>query len=183
MSTPEGEDYIVLLDPAWSAGDSGEPPVEAVAGLWPVRADGTLGRFRSNPDYRPVDPDAPTDPIDAALRDLAYADSSVEQLQVVLRDSLLELALNGDDRPLVVRSPDDALCAVVVSAEPHRRRVAAPLWARVTIEEVAERLPAGADVLVNPDGPAAMRLTADFIRRAAAFTDQDVIEAYERLSS
>lgn len=177
------EDYVLLLDPAWSPDDGGEPPVEAVAGLWPMSEDGTLGRFRSNPDYRPTDPDAPTDPIDGALRDLAYQRSSVERLQVMLRDSLVELALNGDDRPLLVRSPDDVMCAVVVSAEPHRQRVAAPRWARVTIEEVAELLTGGTDLLVNPDGPAAMRLTADFVRRAAALTERDVTDAYERLSS
>ncbi len=183
MSEADHESYVVLLDPAWSPDDGHEPPVEAIAGLWPVLDDGTLGRFRSNPDYRPADPDAPTDPIDAVLHELAYESGTLDPVEEELRDSLVELALNGDDRPLLVRSPDDVLCAVVVSAEPHRRRVPAPLWARVTVEEVAEVLPEGTDLLINPGGPAAVRLTADFVRRTAALTEDQLTEAYERLAS
>ncbi|WP_436535574.1 type VII secretion system-associated protein [Actinoplanes sp. HUAS TT8] len=176
------DEYVLLLDPAWSPDDGAEPPVEAIAGLWPMRADGTLGRFRSNPDYRPVDPDAPTDPIDSALRDLAYEQSGTDVLEVVLRDALVELALNGDGRPLLHRSPDDVLCAVIATAEPHRRRITAPQWLRVTVEEIAERLPDDVDLLINPQGPAAVRLTAGFVRRVAAISDKDLISAYERIT-
>jgi hypothetical protein len=178
-----GGEYVLLLDPAWSPDDGAEPPVEAIAGLWPMREDGTLGRFRSNPDYRPTDADAPTDPIDSALRDIAYEQSGAEVLEVVLRDALVELALNGDGRPLLARSPDDVLCALIATAEPHRRRIAAPQWLRVTVEEIAELLPDGADLLVNPEGPAAIRLTAGFVRRVAAITDEDLISAYEGMAA
>ncbi|BCY13399.1 type VII secretion system-associated protein [Actinoplanes sp. L3-i22] len=177
------DEYVLLLDPAWSPDDGTEPPVEAIAGLWPMRPDGTTGRFRGNPDYRPVDPDAPTDPIDSALRDIAYDQAGTEVLEVVLRDALVEFAGNGDGRPLLAHSPDDVLCAVIATAEPHRRRIAAPQWQRVTVEEVAELLPDGTDLLINPGGPAAIRLTAGFVRRVAAISDKDLTAAYDRIAA
>ena len=136
--------FPLLIDPEWA---DGEPPFEAVVGVW---AD---GRFRSNPEYRPRFPESPSDPVDAVLR---LGDTA--QLRAVLEDATFELAMNGDGRPLVVRSPDDRPGLIVATSAPHRERVPAPAWRTIGLDE----LPGEHDVLVNPGGPAPVRLAASF---------------------
>ena len=172
------ENWFLLVDPAWS-GD-GEPPLSAVVGLWPVE-DGAVGRFRANPDYAPSDPASPTDPVDALLRLALRGAADAEQIQLVLRDALFDVAMNGDGRPLVVRSPDDKPCVVVATAEPHRRRVRSPQWRRADVEELVGLLADGVDVLFNPDGPASVRLLGSFIRSTTLLTDEDADAARARL--
>src|SRR5690606_13803472 len=67
-------------------------------------------------------------------------------------------AMNGDGRPLIIPAPDDALCALIVTAEQHRERVLSPAWRRVILEELIELLDGEFDVLFNPNGPASVRL-------------------------
>jgi hypothetical protein len=140
-------------------------------GMWPLAEDGSVGRFRSNPEYRPVNEDSPSDPIDALLRLTMRGDAAVEQLQLVLADCLVDQAMNGDGRPLISRSADDVPCAVVATSTPHRARIVSPDWRRAGLDEVVAQLPAGTDVLINPGGPAAVRLTGDFLR--ATTMDRD----------
>ena len=181
MTDEPDENYFLLMDPEWQRlEDEQEPPLEAVVGLWPVHPDGSMGRFRSNPEYVPRHPGSPSDPIDALLRLAMRGDAQMEQLQLVLRDSLVDLAMNGDGRPLILKSPDDLACVVVATGTPHRARTFAPEWRRVELEELVAQLADGVDVLINPGGPATVRLTGDFIRHTLLLGDDEIAAAYDR---
>ncbi|WDZ88164.1 type VII secretion system-associated protein [Micromonospora cathayae] len=177
---PEGH-FFLLMDPEWQRRPDEEvPPLRSVVGLWPVTVDGAVGPFRTNPGYVPLRPESPTDPVDALLRLAGRGDARVEQLQLILRDTLVDLAMNGDGRPLVVRSPDDVPCAVVTTATPHQGRVSAPDWRRVELAELVEQLADGVDVLINPGGPAPVRLTGDFLRHTLLLADGELAALHDR---
>jgi hypothetical protein len=173
------ENWFLLMDPAWRAGNENEaPPVDAVVGLWPVEESGELGKFRSNPGYRPADASSPTDPLDAVLRLAMLGRAEPAHIQLMLRDTLFDLAVGIDGRPLVTKSPDDVACVVVATGEPHRARVVSPGWWRVGIADLVKRLGGDVDVLFNPGGPSSIRLTGDFMRETASMDDADVSRIY-----
>ncbi|GLY00694.1 MULTISPECIES: type VII secretion system-associated protein [Actinoplanes] len=175
MTDQPDETYLLLMDPEWQRREGDEtPPMRSVVGLWPLSADGVMGRFRSNPEYIPLRPESPTDPIDALLRLAMRGDATMEQVQLVLRDTLLDLAMNGDGRPLVVRSPDDVPCVVVATSAQHQARTFAPEWHRIELDTLIERLADGIDVMINPNGPASVRLTGDFLRHTATLSAEEV---------
>lgn len=169
--------WYLLMDPHWTPEEADEaPPIEAVAGAWPVEEDDEVGLFQPNPDYQPVDETLPTDPVDALLRELAEGSGEPEHVRALLRQSLVFQAMNGDGRPLVMSAPDDAPCVVLATSAPHAERVPAPAWRRVDYAGFVEELEDGIDVLVNPDGPAAVRLTGTFIREGAEADEEFLAE-------
>ncbi|MEV0056562.1 type VII secretion system-associated protein [Saccharopolyspora shandongensis] len=173
------ENWLLLMDPSWSPSSGGEaPPIEAVVGLWPVEEGGKLGKFRPNPEYAPSDENSPSDPLDAVLRLVLQGRAEVEHIQLMLRDSLFDIAMNGDGRPLVTKSPDDVPCVVVATGEPHRQRISSPDWLRIDLDELVVLLADGVDVLFNPAGPASVRLTGDFMRETLMLDDEQVAELY-----
>ncbi|MFE0019824.1 type VII secretion system-associated protein [Amycolatopsis sp. NPDC059021] len=172
------ENWFLLMDPSWSPATENEaPPLEAVVGLWPLE-EGKLGKFRANPDYVPADENSPSDPLDAVLRLVMQGRAEAEHIQLLLRDSLFDLAMNGDGRPLVTRSPDDVLCVVVATGEAHRQRISSPQWRRIDLDDLVVSLADGVDVLFNPGGMAAVRLTGDFMRETSTMSDEQVAELY-----
>ncbi|WBB80448.1 type VII secretion system-associated protein [Micromonospora sp. WMMD882] len=172
------ESYFLLMDPDWQPGpDDDAPDAGAVLGLWPVEADGGLGAFRANPDYRPRDADAVADPLDALFRLAVRGQAPAEQIQLALRDTLVDVALGGDDRPLILRSPDDVPCVVLATSAPQRDRVDAPRWRRIDLAELVALLPDRVDTLFNPAGPAPMRLIGDFVRETLLMGDDEIAEA------
>ncbi|WIX98212.1 type VII secretion system-associated protein [Amycolatopsis mongoliensis] len=173
------ENWFLLMDPAWSpSSENDAPPIEAVVGLWPVEDEGKVGKFRANPEYVPADENSPSDPLDAVLRLVLQGRAEPEHIQLLLRDSLFDIAMNGDGRPLITNSPDDVRCVVVATGEPHRRRIASPDWRRIDLGELTELLADEVDVLFNPAGPAAVRLSGDFMRESLALDDERVAELY-----
>ncbi|MGW5646282.1 type VII secretion system-associated protein [Saccharopolyspora sp. NPDC003752] len=173
------ENWLLLMDPSWTSSSGNEaPPIEAVVGLWPVEDGCRLGKFRPNPEYAPSEENSPSDPLDAVLRLVLQDRAEVEHIQLVLRDSLFDIAMNGDGRPLVTKSPDEVPCVVVATGEPHRRRVSSPDWRRIDLDELVVLLADGVDVLFNPAGPASVRLTGDFMRETLMLDDEQVAELY-----
>ncbi|WP_435823025.1 type VII secretion system-associated protein, partial [Micromonospora haikouensis] len=173
--------YFLLMDPAWEPEPGEEvPPLEVVVGGWPVTDGGDIGAFRANPGYVPSDENAPTDPLDAVLRLVMSHRADAEQLQLVLRDSALDIGMDGDGRPLVARSPDGVPCVVVATGPAHRARSAPPAWRRGDLDDLVTLLVDGVDVLVNPGGPAATRLTGEFVRETVLMTDAEVSAAAGR---
>lgn len=163
------DDWAVLLDPAWRPRFPGEPPPrQAMAGGWPLDQQGNPGRFEPNPDFVPATPATPTDPADAVLRLLAEGKAPVDDLITTVRDAVLEIAVSHDGYPLVGPAPDGAPCVAVVTAPLHRRTVDAAQWAQVTAEELLDLLPPNTDILLNPGGPAPMRLLAGALRDSFA---------------
>lgn len=173
------ENWFLLMDPEWSPSSENEaPPIEAIVGLWPVE-EGKLGKFRANPEYLPADENSPADPVDAVLRLVLQGRAEAEHIQLMLRDSLFDIAMNGDGRPLVTKSPDDIPCVVVATGEQHRRRINSPDWRRIDLDELVVLLADGVDVLFNPGGPASVRLTGDFMRETLMMDDEQVAELYQ----
>ncbi|GHH56536.1 type VII secretion system-associated protein [Lentzea cavernae] len=158
------ENWLLLMDPGWEPEDEGEPPpLRAVVGVWAVEGQGAIGKFQANPDYVPSDGSSPSDPVDAALRLVLRGELPIEQARGVLAEVLVDVAMNGDGRPLVVRSPDDVPCVVVCTGQVHRDRTASPDWWRTGLAGLTGLL-GEFDCLINPGGPAAIRLTGDFLR-------------------
>ncbi|WP_215543394.1 type VII secretion system-associated protein [Amycolatopsis sp. CA-230715] len=173
-------DRFLLLDPAWRPVTEGAtPPARAVVGSWPVEDGGGIGKFRANPAYRPGDRNSPSDPLDAALRLLLRGRVSSTQIQLMMRDTVVDIALHGDGQPLVVSSPDGRQAVVVATGEPHRARIGAPGWRRgAALEDLAELLADEVDVLFNRGGPASVRLTGDFVREAMLIGTGEAAELY-----
>lgn len=175
------ENWFLLMDPSWRpATENDPPPIEAVVGLWPVEEEGKLGKFRANPEYVPTDENSPSDPLDAVLRLVLQGRAEAEHIQLLLRDTLFDIAMNGDGNPLITKSPDDILCVIVATGEPHRRRLASPDWRRIDLGELIELLADGVDVLFNPAGPAAVRLTGDFMRDTLELDEEQVAGLYAK---
>ena len=116
-------------------------------------------------------PDA--EPLDALLRRMMRGDATIEQVQSALRGAPLDLAMNGDGRPLVVRSFDDMPCVVVATSAATRAATFAPGWRPVELAELAELLPDGIDLLVDPDGPEPVRLAAAIVWHALLPADEE----------
>jgi hypothetical protein len=167
------------MDPAWQpASEADTPPIQSVVGLWPVEEEGKVGKFRPNPEYVPTDEDSPSDPLDAVLRLALQGRAEAEQIQLMLRDTLFDIAMNGDGRPLVTVSPDGISCVVVATGERHRQRVNSPDWRRIDLAELAELLADEVDVLFNPGGSAAVRLAGDFMRETLMMDEEEISELY-----
>ncbi|SDT56442.1 type VII secretion system-associated protein [Actinoplanes derwentensis] len=174
------ENYFLLMDPDWAPAEAETvPDFDAVIGVWPLAGDGSVGSFLGNPDYRPRDLNAVADPLDAMFRLAGRAEVRAEQIQLILRDSLFEVALNGDGRPLIMRSPDDVPCVVIATSGPRREQATAPQWRRIDLTELVSLLPDRVDVLFNPGSPVPFRLIGDFIRESLLMSDEQIVEAYE----
>jgi hypothetical protein len=156
---------LLLIDSEWRpTPEEPDPPMEALLGAWEV-VDGAVGRFQPNPVYRPLMPNSPLDPVDAVLRHLP---DSVGDLPSVLRTTTLGIALDGQGVALVQPAPDGVPAVLVATSHGHRNVPGVPRWADITVRQLATALPVGVDVLLNPAGPAPMRLLASAIRNIAA---------------
>ncbi|SEF27756.1 hypothetical protein SAMN05421837_1031023 [Amycolatopsis pretoriensis] len=177
--TEKRENWFLLMDPAWQpVAENDTPPLSAVVGVWPLDSAGTIGKFRPNPDYEPSDENSPADPLDAVLHLAMRGESQAELLQLMLRETVFDVAMNGDGRPMVTKSPDDIPCVVVVTAEVHRRRINSPEWQRSDLTQLAELLDDGVDALFNPGGAASVRLTGEFLRLTTLLDDDEVDALY-----
>ena len=162
------DQWLFLVDPAWQPAEEGQnPPAESVVGGWLV-ADGVVGRFEPNPDYEPLTPESPTDPVDAALRLAADGEVDTDALFAVIRESEFGVALDEHQRPLIAPAPDDVLSLLVTTAPAHRGRVRADAWQVVNAAELAGMLAEHeVDALVNPGAATSTRLLASTIADAA----------------
>ncbi|WP_436535576.1 type VII secretion system-associated protein [Actinoplanes sp. HUAS TT8] len=172
------EQFFVLMDPAWVPGPRGEAPAfEAVIGLWPILDGGRVGSFRTNPDHVPSGIGAPADPIDAALLAVATAGAGLDQVQVLLRDCLVEIGVDEAGRPLIADSPDDVPCLMVATSAINRGHAPAiPGWRTTDLDGLITVLDDDVDVLLNPGGPRMTRLTGGFVRAALALDETEVAE-------
>lgn len=158
--------WVILADPGWQASDPDEaPPPEAMVGGWLLDDEGKKGPFRPNPDFAPRDNVTPTDPTDAVLRLLSRGETGKDDLVSALRDGIVEIAMRDEHEPLVVVSPDNVRCVLVVTAPAHRNRLDFRQWTALPGDRLVEAVPVGLDILINPDGPAGFRLMADVLRR------------------
>lgn len=163
------DDWAVLVDPEWRPRFPDEqPPTQAMAGGWPLDEQGNPGKFQPNPEFVPVNDASPTDPIDAVLRLINKGEADVDALIPTVRDAVLEVAVAEDGALLIGPAPDGAPCVAVATAAVHRQRVGNEHWGQVTADELVRVLPENTDILLNPAGPASMRLLADALRASVA---------------
>lgn len=166
---PNGENWALLVDPAWEPAREDEaPPNEAMVGGWLLDDAGVPGRFQPNPDYEPGTEDGVTDPTDAVLRLLSKGEATPDTLIPTLRDAYVELAVAEDDHLLVGPAPDGASCVAVATAGAQRRRTPFEHWRRVTVDELAQVLPDGVDILLNPSGEVPFRVVTEALRATIA---------------
>ncbi|WP_433119400.1 type VII secretion system-associated protein [Micromonospora sp. CA-246542] len=166
--------WMLLLDEEWTDSDgeaadaTAMPPAEAIVGGWLVERDGTIARFTANPLYQPKSPAAPTSPVDATAALVASGRAGVEAVLLALRDSFVEVAVDGEGGVIVAPAPDGVPCVLVASGAVDQARVDAADWRQVDVGGLLTLVPDGVDVLLNPGGPRAMRLFADALRDLAA---------------
>lgn len=164
------QQWVFLVDPEWRpASESAEtPPAAAVVGGWLVSADGDVGTFNANPDYEPATPNSPTDPLDAALRMSTEGQVDTDALFAVLRASVVGIALDDDEQPIIAPAPDDVPSLLVATAAMHRKRVEAAGWLDASLEDLARLLAEHrVDVLINPGASTSTRLLGSVIADAA----------------
>jgi hypothetical protein len=188
----EGDQWVFLIDPAWQAeqaakaegtgaeepeGETPErPPLEAVVGGWFVEQDGATSKFHANPAYEPAKPDSPTDPVDATLQLVVRGEAEADQLLSTMVEGTFGVAVDKDNTPVVVLSPDEVPSVLVATAPAHSRRISevealedVAAWAEVTLAQLVGLLPEeGVDVLLNPGAPSSMRLIAAVLKEAVA---------------
>jgi hypothetical protein len=158
-------DWAVLIDPNWTPRTPDEqPPATAMVGGWPLNEEGRPGYFHPNPDFVPPTDATPSDPIDAVIRLLNRGEVAEDELIPTVLDAMLEVAVTKRGHLVIGRAPDGAPCVVVVTAAVHRQRAGAEHWAPVTAEQLLAALPDNTDILLNPDGPAPLRLFAQAVR-------------------
>jgi hypothetical protein len=164
---------MLLVDPEWEKTEEApEPTVGVILGAWRVTSDGERGRFEPNPFYEPITPGSPLDPLDSMLRRISEGAASADDLQVVLGDVMLGVALDDQGVALVEPAPDGVPSVLVTTAPGHRVHLKARFWLDVTVEQLAAALPEqGVDVLLNPGAPTSMRVLAEVIRSAAEGRD------------
>lgn len=159
------DDWFVLLDPAWQPGSPDEsPPPEMIVGGWQLDADGKAGPFQPNPSFVPRDATTPTDPVDALLRLAARGEEVADQLLPTVRDAVVEIAVDEQDRPLVGPAPDGVPVVLVVTAPVHRSELGPERWWPVHGVRLPEIVPEGADILLNAASPAPFRLSTEALR-------------------
>lgn len=172
MVEPDGrvvqqDNWFVLLDPKWQpGGPDAQPPPEAIVGGWMLDADQKAGPFQPNPNYVPGDEQTPTDPTDALLRLIMRGENVGDKLIPTVRDSVVEIAVDEDDQPLLSPAPDGVLSVLVATAPIQRTGSSMDRWWPVVGGRLPEVVPDGVDILLNPDGPAPFRLSTDALRDA-----------------
>ncbi|WP_245562792.1 type VII secretion system-associated protein [Nocardia araoensis] len=160
-------DWFLLLDPWWKpAAEWSEPPTEAVIGGWMMDEDGKTGPFQPNPEYLPIDDEAPTDPTDALLHSIGEGEPVGDVLLDLLRNSVVEIVCDDQDQPLVDTAPDGLPCVLVATAEVQKVDVGSGHWWPVLGSELPDVIPVGTDILLNPGGRAPLRLSAETLRNA-----------------
>jgi hypothetical protein len=166
-ATDTEDQWAFLVDPGWTPANPDDGvPVTAIVGGWLASADGTLSRFHPNPEYEPSAPGSPTDPVDATLHLVARGDMDSGGLFSIIKESVFSLALDEEQMPIIAPSPDDIPSLLVTTAPLHQDRVRTEHWRDVTATELADLLlERGVDVLLNPGGPASMRLVGNVFAR------------------
>lgn len=175
MNQPEKQmRWLVLTAPGWKPEEATQqPPLEAIVGGWQIGDDGRSGPFEPNLSYLPADESMPSDPLDAILRQAADdATPSADRRRLIrefiatLRRSIVDIGCDAAGRP-VIGTAEGVPCVLIATAAVHRQGIDADRWRPVAGDNLAEAVPAGVDILLNPDSYAPCHLTVDALRRTA----------------
>ncbi|NKY85690.1 type VII secretion system-associated protein [Nocardia veterana] len=167
--------WLVLTAPGWGTDEATqqELPPEAIIGGWQIDEDGRSGPFEPNLAYLPADESWPSDPLDAILRQAAADPSQSIDKRNLIRDfiatlwnSVVDIGCDADGRPLLCTS-EDVPCVLITTAAVHRQGVEVDRWRPLVGDRIADAVPAGVEVLINPNSPASCRLTVAALRPPA----------------
>ncbi|MFP1665263.1 type VII secretion system-associated protein [Streptomyces cavourensis] len=113
--------WIGIVDPEWTR--PGTPPGWAVVGEWQSDADGSVGEYRANPEYRPsagvLGWPEPTDPVDAAAQRAATGYGTVEDALAVLAETDVSVVRGPEGGPLLAAGRDGAPVVLVFTSSTH----------------------------------------------------------------
>lgn len=104
------------------------------------------------------------------IRLINRGEISDDELIPTVLDAMLEVAVAESGHLLIGPVPDGAPCVGVATAAVHRERAGAEHWEPVTAEQLVAALPENTDILLNPGGPASLRLFAQAVRDRVAKT-------------
>lgn len=159
----EQKQRLVLIDPGWDQCDlDRSPPEHLVVGGWDI-VDGVAGPFRPNRGYRPSASNVPTDPIDAILRTIVTGGQLGAELVAAIRNSIVEIGCDEENRPILGAAVDGISCVVVVTAEVQKALIDVDRWIPVRGHILPEIVPPDTDVLLNPEGAAPFRLCTEIL--------------------
>ncbi|WP_051800039.1 hypothetical protein [Catenuloplanes japonicus] len=105
------------------------------------------------------------DPLGDGIAEAVADRLDVAELRRLFRENEYDLALNGDGRALLLVPADDLVCAVLATSDA-QRGIPAPDWVRTDLLGLIERLPDGAEVLVNLNSAAPAQFSGAFLREA-----------------
>jgi hypothetical protein len=161
------DSWIQLVDPAWPTDLI--PPVYAIAGAWRSDVDGEVVEFEANPDYRPSPRaqglPAPTDSLDAAVQAGASGYGPPDAVLDELMEATVTVPTLAPDGPL--RTGNDPAGQPVLAVYSASRQFQAFEIGPCRVlagRELADVLPEGHDILINPGAVLAARIPGSALR-------------------
>jgi SseB protein N-terminal domain len=170
-SETESDSWVYFIDPAYDPDD--DVPPQAVIGWWPVDANGQLGPFSGNPDYRPtpavMDMAPPADAVEAALQLAVTGHGPQADVVTALGEALLYLPV--DERGGVVdRRDEDGTDFVAMYTDPSKAAPTEAPLRTMDIYTVLSILPVDASVVINPGDRAAAGFVCEELLMALSAT-------------
>ena len=154
--------WLYVVDPSFDP--DGAVPPEGIVGAYPVDEAGRLGEeFAKNPRYRPT-PQAlrlpqPTDELDALAQRVATGWAPQSDFVGELARSTLWLMAGPALAVFVVDEGGGRRSVWVFTHRSHaERRVPGQELLQLSPAEIAEAIPRGVDLVVNPGAPASVRI-------------------------
>ncbi|MCO6008474.1 type VII secretion system-associated protein [Actinoallomurus purpureus] len=162
--------WLGMVDPAWH--EEGEPPPWAVVGQWRSSPEGELVEWRDNEDYQPSPSTLgwpePIDDVDATVQLAATGygpGEAVVEALAALPEAAVFVTPEGD--PLPATAPDGRTRVVPVFTSPAYLHAAGRLaFELMSVRELADRLPAGHVLYLNPSASVSMTVDTAMLREA-----------------
>ena len=164
------ESWIQIVDPAWP--QETPPPVYAIAGGWRIDANGEPAQFEANPDYRPS-PRArglpePSDPVDQAVQLGGSGYGPPDAVLDELLHATVAVPIRPDGTLLSGVDGEGARVIAVYSSPTHAETGGVGAHRVMSGQQLAIEIPEDLDVLINPDGVVAARISARDLRARLA---------------
>ncbi|MDW4908110.1 type VII secretion system-associated protein [Streptomyces sp. ADMS] len=173
--------WLGMVDPAWSG--EGEPPNWAVVGQWRSGLDGEIEEWRANEEYRPSPQalgwPAPTDVVDEAVQLAATGYGPGEAVSRLLAGAEVAVLLGPGGGPLSATSPDGASVVPVFTSPTYLHAAGRFGYQLMPVIQVADRIPEGHVLYLNPSGPVSMTVETDALRQAVEETARAENGAWE----
>jgi hypothetical protein len=177
--------WLAMVDLTWSG--EGPPPLWALIGQWRSGPTGEIEEWRNNPEYRPspqmLDWPDPADAVDSAVQLAATGYGPAEDVPAALARAEVSVLVTATGTPLAAASPEGTPVIPVYTSPVYLESVGRLLYDRRPVAELAEQLPAGHSLYINPTGPVSMLLDTEQLRAALAAagsgTAQDTDDALE----